>query len=103
MNWRLKWRGPRVFEENPESPGMGGLSALSRSRQCILTRPRKGNSATTELGMPFAAETPDTQIFVGCLSNVQPCRVSPVRGNHAEAVASFRLIVATPFRALNFD
>jgi hypothetical protein len=53
--------------------------------------------------MPFAAETPDTQIFVGCLSNVQPCRVSPVRGNHAEAVASFRLIVATPFRAFNFD
>jgi hypothetical protein len=52
----------------------------------------------TELGMPLAADTPDTHIFAGCLSDIQPCRATPVHGNHAEAVDFCRLIVATPFR-----
>jgi hypothetical protein len=56
--------------------------------------------AITEFGMPFAADPPDTQtsLLVACLTS---CHTGsfPVRGNHAEAVAFCRLMVATPFRA----
>jgi hypothetical protein len=52
----------------------------------------------TKFGMPLAADATDKHIFAGCLSAIQPCRDTPVHGNHAEAVDFCRLIVATPFR-----
>ena len=77
--------------------------ALSRSQQRYLTRPRKGKMDKTELGMPFAADTSDTEtLLVACLT-FSHAGYHPVRGNHAEAVACCSVIVATPFRAFISD